>query len=262
MHLFRSIGIPAVLFTSVALYGAELAPLHANCSIGPSENGERFRLQIDKDGDCIGARHCGSNFSDDTLTRRLSGISLADLGRDGANLTATLNAEAGVFTCSGTVRNGELEGKSVFTPDAAFVEKMDRMGYTGLNSEKLMAYALLDVQSRWVESMKQTGVSGINADNLIALHIFKIDPEYVHGITALGYDMPDADKLIALKVQNVNAEEVRQIRALGLQPSLDELIQIRIFHITPEFVRNMQQRGLKDLTIAKLVQIKIFKLDE
>jgi hypothetical protein len=55
---------------------------------------------------------------------------------------------------------------------------------------------------------------------------------------------------------------VRQIRALGLKPTLDELIQIRIFHITPDFVHRMQDRGLKNLTISKLVQIKIFKLDE
>lgn len=74
--------------------------------------------------------------------------------------------------------------------------------------------------------------------------------------------MPDADKLIALKVQGVNAEEVRRIRSLGFQPTLDELIQIRIFHITPDFIHRMQDRGLKNLTIAKLVQIRIFKLDE
>ena len=104
--------------------------------------------------------------------------------------------------------------------------------------------------------------SGMTVDNLIALRIFKIDPDYIHGITALGYEMPDADKLVGLKVQGVNAEEVRQIRALGYQPTLDELIQIRIFHITPEFIRRMQDRGLKNLTIAKLVQIRIFKLDE
>ena len=78
----------------------------------------------------------------------------------------------------------------------------------------------------------------------------------------MGFDQPEADRLIALKVQGVNAEEIRQIRDLGLKPTLDELIQIRIFHITPEFVHRMQNRGLKDLTISKLVQIKIFKLDE
>ena len=110
--------------------------------------------------------------------------------------------------------------------------------------------------------MKQTGISGINVDNLLALRIFKVDPAYIKSITALGYDLPAADQLIALKVQGVNAEEVRKIRALGFQPTLDELVQIRIFHITPDFIERMRERGLKDLTIAKLVQIRIFKLDE
>jgi hypothetical protein len=139
---------------------------------------------------------------------------------------------------------------------------MDRMGYTGLDSEKLEAYAFIGVDSAWAQSIKATGIKGVNIDNLLALRIFKIDPAYIQSITALGYDLPTADQLIGLKVQGVNAEEVRQIRALGFQPTLDELIQIRIFHITPDFIQHMQERGLKNLTIAKLVQIRIFKLDE
>ena len=247
---------------SIALHAASLAPLHADCSIGASEDHDRFSLHIDKKGECDdGGRHCGSSFSNES-TSRFTGITLADLNREGANLTAILAAEAGTFTCSGTIRNGELTGASVFTPDAAFVEKMDRMGFTGLDSEKLEAYAFIGVDSTFAQSMKQTGVRGITIDNLIALRIFNVNPEYIHGITSLGYEMPDADQLIGLKVQGVNAEEVRQIRALGYQPTLDELIQIRIFKITPDFIQRMQQRGLKDLTIAKLVQIRIFKLDE
>jgi len=245
---------------SISLFAADLAPLHADCTIGPSENAGHFRLEIDK-GDCFGQHHCHNNFSDDSLSR-FTGITLADLDREGAKLTATLMAEAGTFTCSGAVRDHELEGASTFTPNSAFVEKMDRMGYTGLDSEKLMAYAFIGVDTPWVESMKQTGVRGITTENLLAMRIFKIDPGYVHSFTGMGYEMPDADKLIGLKVQGVNAEEVRQVRELGYQPTLDELIQIRIFHITPEFIRRMQDRGLKNLTISKLVQIKIFKLDE
>ncbi len=245
---------------ALTMKGADLAPLRADCTMSASENAGKFRLQIEK-GDCAGRRHCDSNFNSESMSR-FSGITLADLGQEGAKLTATLNADAGTFTCSGTVRNEELEGTSVFTPSEAFVAKMDSMGYTGLDSEKLLAYALLGVESQWVQSMKQTGVRGINVDNLIGLHIFKVDPEYIHDITSMGYEMPDADKLVGLKVQGVNAEEVRQIRALGFKPTLDELIQIRIFHITPEFVKRMQDRGLTNLTISKLVQIKIFKLDE
>jgi hypothetical protein len=252
--------VMAAFASCLAAQGASLAPLHARCTIGVSEDGRRFRLEV-RPEDCPESSHCGSNFSNESLTR-FSGITIADLGRDGASLTATLAAEPGTFSCTGTVRDGELEGKSVFTPDGGFVEKMDRMGYTGLDSEKLMAYTFVGVDSAWVQSMKETGVKGITANNLLALRIFSINPEYVHSFTSMGYEMPDADKLVALKVQGVNAQEVREIRGLGYQPTLDELIQIRIFKITPEFIRRMQDRGLKNLTISKLVQIRIFKLDE
>ena len=56
--------------------------------------------------------------------------------------------------------------------------------------------------------------------------------------------------------------QVKQIRALGYEPTLDQLVEMRIFKVTPEFIERMRARGLNDLTISKLVQIRIFKLDE
>jgi hypothetical protein len=35
---------------------------------------------------------------------------------------------------------------------------------------------------------------------------------------------------------------------------------MRIFKITPEFIHRMEAPGLKDLTISKLVQIRVFNL--
>lgn len=263
MLVLRTAAIAATfVFSTLAVPASPLEPLRAHCSIGPSELTDEFSIRIyDGDEDCEGLRHCSSNFSHDPFSR-LTGITRSDLARDGAQLTATMAAEAGTFTCTGTVRQGVLHGDSLFTPDQAFVDRMEHMGFTGYTAEKLQAYAFLDVESAWVRSLQQTGVKGMTTDNLIALRIFKVDPGYISSLEALGYPMPDADKLIALRVQKVDPEEVRQIRAMGFKPSLDDLIQIRIFHITPDFIRQMQDRGFKDLTLAKLVQIKIFKLDE
>ena len=88
-------------------------------------------------------------------------------------------------------------------------------------------------------------IDGLDTDKLIAMRVFNIDPSYVHSITALGYPQPDADQLIGLRVQGVNAEEVAQFRAMGYQPTLEQLIQIRIFKVTPDFIRRMQARGSK-----------------
>jgi hypothetical protein len=253
--------VPLILMASAisALQSAALEPLHAACAITASEQAGKFRLHIDS-GDCSDEHsHCGSNYSEESIDR-FSGITPADLAREGEQMTATLRAEAGTFTCSGKVQSGSLVGDSLFVPDAAFAARMEQMGFSGLDSEKLQTYAFVNVESGWAHSLQQLGVLGMTTDNLIPLRIFKVDAPYVHSITALGYDLPSADQLISMRVQGVDAAEVREIRSLGYHPNFDELIQIRIFKITPDFIRRMEARGLKDLTIAKLVQIRIFKL--
>jgi hypothetical protein len=248
----------AVAFVILALQAATSEPINHNCYISPGEKSGTFRLQTD-DGDCHGHRNCGNNMSD-LLSSRFTGITIADFANQGAHLTATLAAEAGTFTCTGIIQNGELNGTTAFASNAAFVAHMEKIGFSGLDEQKLLAYTLFDVRSEWVQSLEQLGIRGMDSDNLIALRIFHVDPAFVTGLTSLGYAAPDADKLVALSVQGVNADEVRQIRALGYQPTLDQLIQIRIFKITPDFIQRMQARGLKNLTIEKLVQIRIFKL--
>ena len=249
----------AVTSAVIALHAAvPLEPIHAKCTLSANEQPGKFRLQIEKD-DCPRNSHCDFSNSDESASR-FTGISMADFSRDGAHLTATLSAEAGTFTCTGSVHDGELAGESIFTPDAAFVARMEQMGFTGYDSDKLQAYAFLNVESAWVRSLQQIGIQGMTTDKVIALRVFNVDPAYVHSITELGYPKPTADQLIALSSQGVNAKEVAEIRALGYQPTLDELIQIRIFKITPEFIHHMEDRGLKNLTISKLVQIRIFKL--
>ena len=245
---------------TAALHAAPLAPLHENCRIGLSEHTGKLSLRLDR-GECNGERSCGFNFGEESLDR-LTRISQADLAREGAHLTVTLAAEAGTFTCAGTVHNQELSGDAVFTPDPAFVDRMAQLGFTGFDTEKLQAYAFINVDNAYARSIQQIGIKGVTIDNLLALRIFNVDPAYANSFAALGYDQPDASKLIALKSQKVDADQVRQLRALGFQPTLDELIQVRIFKITPDFIHRMQDRGLNNLTIAKLMQIRIFKLAE
>lgn len=252
------LALAAFASSTVALQAAAPRSLDRNCYVSIGDKSGTFRLQTDN-GDCHGHGDCGSNMSD-LPSNRFTGINLSDFANQGAHLTATLAAEAGTFTCTGTIKEGELNGEAAFTSNSDFVARMEKMGLTGFDNEKLLAYTLFDVQTAWVQSLLQLGIHGIDSGNLIALRIFHIDPAFVHGLTSLGYAVPDADKLVALSVQGVNADEVREIRALGYQPTLDQLVQIRIFKVTPDFIRSMQARGFKNLTIEKLVQIRIFNL--
>jgi hypothetical protein len=248
--------------SAASLYADDpLEQLHGSCKISASQETDRVEFRTER-GRCEdGQRNCNSSDSAEPLSN-FSGFTLSDLKRDGAHLDAALAAEAGKITCSGTVHNLVLEGDFTFIPDPAFVAHMRQMGFTGFSSKKLEAYTLFHIETAWIQSLQTAGVTGMDSDNLIALRIFKVDAGYVRSMDALGYSRLPAEKLIAFKVHGVNPEEVKQYRAMGYQPNADELIQMRIFKVTPDFIQRMQTRNFNNLTISKLVQIRIFKLAE
>ncbi len=247
--------------TALLLQAEEhLRTLTGSCSVAATANEAEVDLRLERDA-CGGDEHCGSTQAQEPLSAFV-GFTLADLQREGAHVDAIIRAEAGTLTCSGAVHDGRMSGAFRFVPDPAFVERMLQLGFHDLDEEKLQAYTLFRIGIAWIHSLQAAGVSGLDSGNLIALRIFHADTDYIHSLNALGYPTPDAGKLIALRVQRVDPEEVKQVRALGYQPTLDELIQMRIFKITPDFIHRMQARGLNNLTISKLVQIRIFNLAE
>jgi hypothetical protein len=247
--------------TGSRLFSSEeqLLPIHGHCTIAPSTMPDHVRYEFQQGACDDGRGDCHQNDSDAPLST-FTGLALADFEHEGAHLEARIVAEAGTISCSGEVHGASLAGDFTFTPNAAFVAQMERLGFTDFGSNKLEAYTLFHIDTAWVEQLQATGVTEMNSGNLIALRIFKISPEFVRSMDALGYSHLPADKLIAFGVQGVTPDEVKQYSALGYKPSTDELIQMRIFKVTPDFIRRMESRGFSKPTIAKLVQIRIFDL--
>lgn len=237
----------------------QLKPIQGHCTVAPSTMPGHVRYEFQQ-GTCDDGRgDCHENDSDAPLST-FTGLALADFEHEGTHLEARIVAEAGTISCSGEVHGAALTGDFIFTPNPAFVTQMESLGFTGFDSNNLEAYTLFHIDTDWVRQLKAAGVTEMNSGNLIALHIFKISPEFVRAMDALGYSHLPAGKLIALGVQGVNPDEVKQYTSLGYKPSADELIQMRIFKVTPDFIRRMESRGFADLTIARLVQIRIFDL--
>jgi hypothetical protein len=173
-----------------------------------------------------------------------------------------MKADSGEMRCVGAVHDAALRGTYSFTPDAAFAKRMEAMGFDDQTPDRLQGYAMLDITTGWVKEMKDAGVTQMNSHNIMGLKALKVDPTYVKAMAAAGYPELRAQKLTSMKAVGVSPEKVQAIRAMGYSPTQEELIQMSVFKIDAPFVERMKARGFKDLTIAQLVKIKVFKLDE
>jgi hypothetical protein len=239
---------------------AGYAETSGGCSIDSDRSDGRLSFHWDR-GDCDSGERC-HNGSSDMLWSKWSGVEPQDLSREGATIDARMRAEAGEMRCVGTVHGAVLRGKYSFTPDAQFAKRMEAMGFDEQTPDHLQSYAMLDVTTAWVKEMKDAGVSGMDANKLMGLRALKVDAAYVHAMSEAGYPELQADKLTSMKAVGVTPEKVRAVRAMGYKPTQEELIEMSVFKIDAAFVQRMKARGFKNPTIAQLVQIKVFKLDE
>jgi len=254
----------AVLLAGLAL-AAHAETLSGLCMVSASRNighsVENSELVL-RQGDCEQGHGCNSSDNSSIAWSRWMGISANALEQEGAQLDAQITADAGALHCSGSVHDGVLAGRYTFIPSAGFQQQMTAMGFEDLTAEKLQGFLLLDITLNWVRQMKDIGVTGLTTGHLMGLRALHVTPEYIHAMAEAGYPELGASKLTEMKAVGVTPEKAKEAKALGFQPSEQELIQMTIFKIDRPFIERMRAKGLTNLTVAKLVQVKIFKLDE
>ena len=250
------------------LLGGMVVSLHAEtmsgiCMVWVAENKPQNAEVVLKRGECDGNHDgCGVSDNSNIAWDRWSGVSPDALKQEGAVLKARMTGDAGELVCNGSVHDGLLAGRYEFTPNEAFVKQMGVMGFDGLTPGKLEGFLLLDVSIAWVRQIKAEGVTELSTGKLMGMRALHVDPDYIHAMSAAGYPELRANKLVEMKAVGVTPQKARDARALGFQPTEQELIQMSIFKIDKPFIEKMKARGLQDLTLAKLVKIKVFKLDD
>ena len=45
------------------------------------------------------------------------------------------------------------------------------------------------------------------------------------------------------------------------QPDADQLLALRVHEVTPEYIAQMKSRGLKNLTLERLIELKVHDID-
>ncbi len=141
------------------------------------------------------------------------------------------------------------------TPE--YARAMSQLGFGKLSADDLIACKVQDVSPEIVAEFKKQGFEVKSIHDAISYRIFQVTPEFAEGMKAAGFKDLDSKKLLSLRVQGVTPEYARSIAQQYSGATVDDVIKTRIFNIDAEFINSAKKHGFTNLSLDKLVQLRI-----
>ncbi len=141
------------------------------------------------------------------------------------------------------------------TPE--YASSMAQLGFGKLSADDLIACKIQGVSPETIAEFKKQGLEVKSIQDAISYRIFQVTPEFVDGMKAAGFKDLDSQKLVALRVQGVTPEYARTIAQKYPGATADDVIKTRIFKIDADFIALAQKHGFNNLSLDKLVQLRI-----
>jgi len=200
------------------------------------------------------AAHGTFSTSSDWKTADLKGLDLANGKHD---VHFVIERDAGRFDADGIASGGEGAGLFRFTPASGYIRAMAAAGFPEVAPDRQLSLAIHDVGPGFAREMKDAGVEGLDLDKLVAFRIHRVDLAYITAMRAQGMKTVNAESWIAFRIHGATPDFVKAVRALGYAPDDRELVTLRIHQVTPEYIAGLKSHGLNDLTLDKIVSLKI-----
>jgi uncharacterized protein (UPF0335 family) len=141
------------------------------------------------------------------------------------------------------------------TPE--YARDMAKVGLGKPTADELIACKIQGVSPDVIAELKRQGLDVKSFSDAVSFRIFKVTPEFVSEMKAAGFANLDSRQLLDMRVQGVTPEYAKQVMQQFPGATAEDLIESRIFHIDGDFIASAKAHGFKDLTMKKLVQLRI-----
>jgi hypothetical protein len=141
------------------------------------------------------------------------------------------------------------------TPE--YAAAMSQIGFGKLSADDLIACKIQGVTPEYITQLKQGGLEVKDIHQIISFRIFEVTPEFVAGMKAAGFSGINSDQLVAMRVQGITPEYARSITQQFPGATTDDLVKTRIFNIDAAFIESAKKHGFTDLSLDKLVKLRI-----
>jgi hypothetical protein len=141
------------------------------------------------------------------------------------------------------------------TPE--YADQMSKLGFGKPSVEQLIALKVQGVSPDYAAQLHADGIDAASFGDLIQYRIFNVSPDFVAGMKAAGFGNIPTKKLVTLRIQNVTPDFAKSVKAQFPDATVEDLVQMRIFNINGDFIANAKRHGFDNLTIQKLVKLRI-----
>ena len=141
------------------------------------------------------------------------------------------------------------------TPE--YARSMSQLGFGKLSADQLIACKVQGVTPEYIAKLNAGGIKVKTVQDAISYRIFEVTPEFIAGMKDAGFDGLSSQQLLALRVQGVTPEYAKSIKNQFSGATPDDVVKTRIFNINAAFIASAKRHGFTDLTLEKLVQLRV-----
>jgi hypothetical protein len=223
-------------------------------TLDPERSGDRIHATFRDDE---GGRR-NNNWSTGFAPQQLTGLDVAGFRAAGARpLSFALVREAGRLDCSGQGGSSTAAGRCAFTPDAGFLQLLDRRGIGRPTRQEAFGLMAVDVRRATIEAIAGAGYPTPGIDDLMALAALDVSARYISDLARLGFRPKSIDDLVEFKALNISPDDIAGFARAGYgNLEADDLVQLKALNITPAYVAEFNRLGYRNLPVATLVQLK------
>jgi beta-lactamase regulating signal transducer with metallopeptidase domain len=141
------------------------------------------------------------------------------------------------------------------TPE--YANEMSKIGFGKLSADDLVSCKIQGVSPEAIQEMKKQGLEVSSVHDAITYRIFQVTPEFVAQMKAAGFNNLNSKELVSLRVQGVTPEYARSITQQYPGATIQDIVKTKIFNIDADFIASAKSHGFKDLSLEKLVKLRI-----
>src|SRR5262245_28986594 len=144
----------------------------------------------------------------------LKGLTREQLRATRAEVSFTLERDAGVFFLTGTSKLGFASGEFHFVGSPDYAGKLAALGYETIGQDELLDMAIRDISLDFAAAVRTAGVNDAKVGDLARLRDHGVEVPFLRDLASVGQPL-DVDMVLELRDHGVDGRFVRDLVAVG-----------------------------------------------